>query len=84
MNELELGIYEHYKGRLYEVIGVGLHTETKPLEKFVIYQQLYATEKFKFGTIWIRPLEMFLGKIKINEKNIKRFKRLPNESRPHA
>jgi len=34
MSNLEPGLYEHYKGKQYEVVGVGLHTET--LEPLVI------------------------------------------------
>ena len=29
-------IYRHYKGNVYQVLGVGLHTET--LEELVVYK----------------------------------------------
>jgi len=38
---MEAGIYEHYKGGKYLVIGVGEHTETK--EAVVVYVSLDAT-----------------------------------------
>ena len=33
------GMYRHYKGNEYEVLGIGLHTETE--EKLVVYKGLY-------------------------------------------
>lgn len=35
---IKLGIYRHYKGKLYELIGIGHHTET--LEKMVLHRGL--------------------------------------------
>lgn len=62
-----LGIYQHYKGNFYQVIGISRHSET--LEIFVVYQQLYAG----FG-LWVRPAEMFLETITIDGKSMPRFK----------
>ena len=49
---IEPGIYEHFKGNRYEVIGVGAHSETE--EDFVFYRKLYDDHSF-----WVRPLAMF-------------------------
>lgn len=67
MNEIKLGIYEHFKGKRYEVVGVGRHSET--LEEFVIYRALYGE-----GGLWIRPAAMFLEEVKFNGKKAQRFK----------
>ena len=65
---IEPGIYKHYKGKEYEVIGIAKHSET--LEELVVYKALYQSEG---ENIWVRPLEMFLGEIENEGKRIKRF-----------
>jgi len=49
---IEPGLYRHYKGNDYEVIGVATHSETE--EALVVYRALYG----EFG-LWVRPLAMF-------------------------
>ena len=39
MSPIQLGVYRHYKGNQYEVIGFAKHSET--LEDMVIYKALY-------------------------------------------
>lgn len=68
---IQLGKYQHYKGQFYEVIGVALHTETR--EELVIYKMLYETKDFAYGSLWVRPKEMFLEKVLVNNKEIPRF-----------
>jgi hypothetical protein len=36
------GVYRHYKGQRYEVLGVARHSETE--EEFVVYRALYGEE----------------------------------------
>lgn len=71
MEEIKLGIYEHYKGKRYKVLGVGYHSET--LEKLVFYQALYESEDFGKDVYWARPLRMFLEKVRINGQEVPRF-----------
>ena len=47
------GIYQHFKGKCYEVLGVAEHTETQEL--LVVYRALY--EQYRMYT---RPLDMFI------------------------
>ena len=46
------GIYRHYKGNLYEVMGTAQHSESE--EPLVVYRALYGD----YG-LWVRPLAMF-------------------------
>ena len=71
MDDVKLGKYKHYKGNMYQVIGIGRHSET--LEEFVIYQALYDSKEFGKNQIWIRPKKMFLENVIINGKEVPRF-----------
>ncbi len=63
------GRYRHYKGKEYEVLGEGTHTETE--EKFVVYKALYAPYQ-----IWIRPFDMFFEPAMIDGQKIPRFTKI--------
>jgi hypothetical protein len=65
--EVKLGMYKHYKGGSYQVLGVGIHSET--LEEYVIYKALYGQ-----GLTWFRPLSMFLEEVEVNGVRQPRFK----------
>jgi len=49
---IKKGIYRHYKGGRYEVIGIARHSET--LEEMVVYRALYGE-----GGLWVRPASMW-------------------------
>ena len=59
------GIYQHYKGGLYKVIGIASHSET--LEKLVIYISLTN------HLLWARPLSMWCEEICIDDAIYPRF-----------
>lgn len=46
------GLYRHYKGGEYRVLGIARHSET--LEPMVVYQALYGERG-----LWVRPAAMF-------------------------
>lgn len=50
--KMKQGLYEHYKGKHYQVIGICRHSET--LEDMVVYRALYGD-----GSLWVRPKHMF-------------------------
>lgn len=66
MNTLRPGIYRHYKGNLYEVIGTASHSET--LETMVVYRALYG----EYG-LWVRPAAMFAEQVLVNGSQQPRF-----------
>lgn len=63
------GIYQHYKGNRYRVIGVSRHSETG--EPLVVYQCLYGDY-----SLWVRPLDMFMETVRIDGDDIPRFERV--------
>ena len=70
---IEKGLYRHYKGGLYRVLGVGCHTET--LEYYVVYAP--AEPKANIPEMWLRPYDMFTETIEIEGKIHPRFEKIP-------
>ena len=64
---MKLGLYRHYKGNLYQVIGVARHSENLD-ETYVVYQCLYGN----YG-LWIRPYKMFQESVQHQGKTVARF-----------
>ncbi|MFI0474438.1 DUF1653 domain-containing protein [Halomonas sp. HMF6819] len=60
------GIYRHYKGALYEVLGTAQHSETE--EPLVVYRALYG----EYG-LWVRPLAMFMETVEVQGQQQPRF-----------
>lgn len=80
--EVPPGIYEHYKGGRYEVIGVARFSED-PHQEFVVYKMLYESRlepegtPLPAGTLWIRPKKMFAESFIDAQGNpVKRFKKI--------
>lgn len=67
--KIGLGIYEHFKGKRYEVVGVGKNSET--FEELVVYRALYGK-----NDLWVRPLGMFLDKVEFGGRKVLRFRYL--------
>ena len=69
--KLESGLYKHYKGAIYEVIGIARHSET--LEELVLYKATYQSDG---ENLWVRPLAMFKETIIIDGREMKRFEKV--------
>ena len=63
------GLYRHFKGNEYEVIGIARHSETT--EPMVVYKALYGD-----GGIWVRPAQMWNETIERDGKKYKRFEKI--------
>lgn len=70
--EIKPGIYKHLKGGIIEVLHVVHHSET--LEDMVVYVALYECRSFGLGSLWVRPLKMFLEDVEVDGKKVPRFK----------
>lgn len=60
------GLYRHYKGQRYRVLGTAHHSETE--EALVVYQALYGERG-----LWVRPLTMFTETVELDGEPIPRF-----------
>jgi hypothetical protein len=63
---MKLGIYKHYRGNHYLLMGVCRHSES--LEIMVIYRALYDD----YG-LWVRPKTIFEEMVEDNGEMIPRF-----------
>jgi len=66
MNTIKPGLYRHYGGNLYQVIGLARHSET--LEEMVVYQSLNGD----YG-LWTRPYGMFVETTMLEGQEVQRF-----------
>jgi hypothetical protein len=65
MVDIEPGLYRHFKGKTYKVLGVAHHSDD--LEDMVVYQHL------DDGQMWVRPVSSFLETVDRDGKIQKRF-----------
>jgi len=66
------GLYQHYNGMRYEVVGTVRHSET--LEPMTLYRALYGE-----NGLWVRPAAMFNEEVVINGVRQLRFVRQPDQ-----
>lgn len=65
------GLYRHYKGMRYEVVGTVRHSES--LEPMTLYRALYGEQG-----LWVRPAAMFNEEVVIDGVRQPRFARQPD------
>ncbi|TRY32877.1 DUF1653 domain-containing protein [Aliiglaciecola sp. M165] len=63
---IKQGLYRHYKGNHYRVIGVATHSEDE--SKLVVYQPMYGEQG-----LWVRPVEMFTEMVEVEGNQVPRF-----------
>jgi cyclomaltodextrinase / maltogenic alpha-amylase / neopullulanase len=71
-DQLPCGVYEHYKGKKYLVLGVASHTESG--EIVAVYVPLY--EHSAPAAMAVRPLAMFLEQVVVDGVARPRFRYL--------
>lgn len=69
MSEPTPGIYQHFKGSEYELIGLATHSETD--EKLVVYRPQYGER-----ALWVRPLAMWQETVERDGETKPRFRYL--------
>jgi len=69
--ETPQGLYRHYKGLMYEVVGTARHSES--LEPMTLYRALYGERG-----LWVRPAAMFNEEVVIEGVRQPRFARQPD------
>ena len=63
---IQTGIYQHYKGPRYLVMGEVTHSETE--ETLVLYRALYGERG-----LWVRPAAMFTETVEVGGETRPRF-----------
>lgn len=63
------GLYRHYKGGQYQVLGTARHSENDEL--LVVYRCLYDN-----NSLWVRPLTMFMESVEQDGRQEPRFQRI--------
>lgn len=64
MTEIQLGVYRHFRGGQYRVIGIATHTESK--DQYVVYYD-------EDGRLWARPPGMFQEYVPVDGQWVRRF-----------
>jgi len=76
MTSILPGLYRHYKGNDYTVLGIARHSET--LEELVVYRAEYGNRG-----LWVRPAAMFSETVLVDGQSMPRFHRVePGDSAP--
>lgn len=65
-NDIKIGVWRHFKGNEYDVLGVARHSETQ--EELVVYRARYGTRE-----LWARPVAMFLESVDVDGVRRPRF-----------
>lgn len=63
------GVYEHYKGKKYFVLGLSRNTETN--EVCVVYRPLYETD---WPQLVHREARMFFEEVEVDGRRVPRFR----------
>lgn len=68
-DSIKEGIYTHFKGKEYHVIGIAMHSEN--YDDLVVYRELFGKRE-----LWARPLKMFKATVDRDGVEVNRFEYL--------
>ena len=74
MSAVKPGLYRHFKGNYYQVIGTARHSET--MEELVVYRALYGERG-----LWVRPASMWNELVERDGRTVKRFTYMGNTTK---
>ena len=74
MSAVKPGLYRHFKGNYYQVIGTPRHSET--MEELVVYRALYGERG-----LWVRPASMWNELVERDGRTVKRFTYMGNTAK---
>ncbi len=74
MSAVKPGLYRHFKGNYYQVIGTARHSET--MEELVVYRALYGERG-----LWVRPASMWNELVERDGRTVKRFTYVGNTAK---
>lgn len=71
---IKTGKYRHYKGGVYEVLGICYLAGSAV--KMVLYKALYDSPEFGNEALWVRPFDEFTSKVMVGGQEKSRFEYL--------
>jgi len=67
--EVKIGVYEHYQGGRYTVVGLATDKSQTPItEKVIVYHPLDSTD------LYYRPVSEFFATVVVGEREVERFR----------
>jgi len=68
---LKIGVYKHFKGGFFKVLGVAKHETTQ--EELVVYREISRGLETGEGPLYVRPLAEFQEEVEYRGKTSQRF-----------
>ena len=68
---LKQGVYKHYQGGFYKVLGIARHENTN--EELAVYRELSRGLETGEGPLWVRPVPDFFEEVTYRGKTVQRF-----------
>lgn len=70
-SSLKSGVYKHYKGGFYRLVGIARHENTE--EEMAVYCSISRGLENGEGPLWVRPVAQFTEEVEYRGKTTTRF-----------